>query len=251
MRIPRWISGLLEPLLRRAVPPQGSWSAEDIKEIPVSSNTSSDTDPRYATWDDAFELAAKLEQHGVDYVYTGGYALNFNGIVRQTKDLDIVVKDTPENNRRWTKALGEFLPEVKGDLEENAASPFHIETHDDGTREAAPLRIVDRIVIDVMPSACGMSYDDLEQHSHRIKTALGPIRVLDLEGLLLTKQGIRSKDIADKENIIIVMREIGMSAKELIEAQSFRSFGQEVQPQHAKGATFVHPNAGGREMLDD
>lgn len=251
MRMPKWISGLLDPLLRRAVPPQGSWPAEDIKEIPVSSNTSSEAEPRYATWDDAFELAAKLEEHGVDYVYTGGYALNFNGIVRQTKDLDIVVKNTPENNRRWTRALGEFLPEVKDDLEENPVSPFHVEEHDDGSREAAPLRIVNRIVIDVMPSACGMSYDDLEQHSHRIKTGHGPIRVLDLEGLLLTKQGIRSKDIADKENIIIVMREIGMTAKELIHAQSFRSFGEESQPQHAKGTTFVAPKPSGKGMLDD
>jgi hypothetical protein len=38
----------------------------------------------------------------------GGYALSFNGLTRQSGDIDILVSTTPENNRRWIAALSEL-----------------------------------------------------------------------------------------------------------------------------------------------
>jgi hypothetical protein len=43
---------------------------------------------RQATWPDVFLLISKLEKHGAEYVLIGGYALAFNGLVRQTGDVD-------------------------------------------------------------------------------------------------------------------------------------------------------------------
>ncbi|MFI5160872.1 MAG: hypothetical protein ACHQHN_06320 [Sphingobacteriales bacterium] len=40
-----------------------------------------------------------LQEHHVEYIMIGGYALNLHGYQRFTGDLDIWLKDTPEN--RW------------------------------------------------------------------------------------------------------------------------------------------------------
>jgi hypothetical protein len=69
-----------------------------------------DGNTRQATWHDVFLLIEKLEKHGAEYVLIGGYALAFNGLVRQTGDVDILVKNSPENNRRWIAALCELPP---------------------------------------------------------------------------------------------------------------------------------------------
>ncbi len=55
---------------------------------------------RNATWDDVFHLLGLLEEHKVDYALVGGYALGFNGLVRQTGDVDILVANNLDNNRR-------------------------------------------------------------------------------------------------------------------------------------------------------
>lgn len=51
---------------------------------------------RNAGWRDAFRLIELLEKHGAENVLVGGYALSFNGLTRQTGDIDILVPTTPE-----------------------------------------------------------------------------------------------------------------------------------------------------------
>jgi hypothetical protein len=41
-----------------------------------------------------------LQQHQVEYIMIGGYAMNLHGYQRFTGDLDIWLKDTSENRRR-------------------------------------------------------------------------------------------------------------------------------------------------------
>jgi hypothetical protein len=59
------------------------------------------------------------------------------------------------------------------------------------------IRVIDEFVVDVLPTACGLTYDDLKPHVRRTSTQWGPINVLDLEGLRLTKQSLRGKDRID------------------------------------------------------
>ena len=63
---------------------------------------------RNAGWRDVFRVVELLEKHGAEYVLVGGYALSFNGLTRQTGDVDILVPTDPENNRRWIAALSEL-----------------------------------------------------------------------------------------------------------------------------------------------
>jgi hypothetical protein len=50
-------------------------------------------------------IAELLEAEHVEYALIGGYALALQGIVRLTEDVDILVEPTPENARRWVRAL--------------------------------------------------------------------------------------------------------------------------------------------------
>ncbi len=68
-------------------------------------------------------VTALLERHGVDYVLIGGYALYANGLVRNTGDIDILVRDTPDNNASWIAALSELPDRAAAELAGEAA-PF-------------------------------------------------------------------------------------------------------------------------------
>ena len=54
------------------------------------------------------ELLALLNEHKVDYLIVGGYALAFHGAPRFTGDIDIFVRPELENAKRVLKALAEF-----------------------------------------------------------------------------------------------------------------------------------------------
>ena len=54
------------------------------------------------------DLLALFNEHNVDYMIVGAYALAFHGAPRYTGDIDILVKPNSVNARRITAALDEF-----------------------------------------------------------------------------------------------------------------------------------------------
>jgi hypothetical protein len=56
----------------------------------------------------------------------------------------------------------------------------------------------DEFTVDVMPAACGHGWQELSRHIVHIQVDGVTIPVLSLEGLLLTKEGMRDKDNADR-----------------------------------------------------
>src|ERR1700691_5318469 len=56
------------------------------------------------------------------------------------------------------------------------------------------VRVNDEFTFDVMPSACGHSWAELERFIERRDVGGVVLPVLGLEGLLLTKEGMRDKD---------------------------------------------------------
>jgi hypothetical protein len=63
---------------------------------------------------DAYQLAASLTGHQVEFVVIGGVALQAHGHVRTTLDLDVIAAWTPENMRRLAGALRELDAKVRG-----------------------------------------------------------------------------------------------------------------------------------------
>jgi len=156
---------------------------------------------RPATWDDVLDVLGKLEAHAVEHALIGGYALAAHGLVRMSEDVDVLVAPDVENTKRWVSALSELPDHAAAELEGEEASLWEGE---------GPLavRINDVITIDVMASACGHSWAELAPMIERKRVADRTIRVLTLEGLLLTKEGMRDKDRADARVLRLLLERL-------------------------------------------
>lgn len=112
--------------------------------------------------------------------------MNQQGFLRATEDIDLLLENSRENQERVLKAL-EVLPD-KAVREVNA----------NDLDEYIVVRVADEIVVDLMLSACGVTYTE----------AAGEIETKDIQGvsipfasarfLLRTKQTYRDKDIPDR-----------------------------------------------------
>lgn len=186
---------------------------------------------RQATWPDVFLLVSKLEKHGAEYVLVGGYALAFNGLVRQTGDIDIVVRNSSENNRRWIAALSELPAGAAKELIRDAEDPFPREI-DPATGEAEPgvIRVADEFIVDVMPKACGLTFDDLKPFTKRVFHKGRPINVLDLHGLRATKQTTRARDMEDLRHIEAALIALRNQVAAHVDTMARRDFTEEPAP---------------------
>lgn len=142
---------------------------------------------RAATYDDLLRVVELLDGEGVNYAVIGGYALALQGIVRLTEDIDILVEPTAENARRWVRALSR--------LPDGAAR--ELEGDDTVHEEPYAIRVNDEFTVDVMNSASGLTWADLEPH----RVVVDGVPVVSLEGLLRMKAHGRLKDQADAEAI--------------------------------------------------
>ncbi len=71
------------------------------------------------------------------------------------------------------------------------------------------IRINDEFTVDVMPSIAGLSWAEMAPHIVSMTIDDTSIRVLDLPGLLKTKQGARPKDQMDAAVIAEALRRLG------------------------------------------
>lgn len=141
---------------------------------------------RPATVDDLKFLLRALNEHGVDYLLIGGYALYALGYQRGTTDIDVLLRPTHEQGERVKRALL-LLP----DKVSEALMP-------EWFTEGETIRVADAFVVDLMFSACGETYASLQPYAVSIDFDGVSVRTLNLEGLLKTKQTSRDKDKLDR-----------------------------------------------------
>jgi len=141
---------------------------------------------RPATLEDLKILIEALNAHGADYLLIGGYALFAHGYHRATTDIDVLVPATRESGRKVRDALM-VLPD-------QAAKDIDPAWFDEGEN----IRVADAFVVDIMLSACGETYETLKQYAETVDMDGLPVRTVNLEGLLRTKQTTRDKDVADR-----------------------------------------------------
>lgn len=141
---------------------------------------------RPATLEDLKILIRSLNQQGVDYLLIGGYALFAHGYHRATTDIDVLVPATRQAGLKIKAALM-LLPD-------QAARDIDPSWFEDGEN----IRVADAFVVDIMLNACGETFDTLQQFSETVDLDGLPIRTVNLEGLLRTKQTSRDKDVADR-----------------------------------------------------
>jgi predicted nucleotidyltransferase len=137
------------------------------------------------------EFLKLFNQHHVEYLLIGGYAVAFHGYSRATADMDVWVAVNPDNARRIVTAIIEFgfnVPELseklfleEGPIIRMGVPPLRIEIWTDVTglcfEESFPAREI-------------VSIDGLE------------VNVIDLINLKINKKASgRNKDLDDLENL--------------------------------------------------
>lgn len=77
--------------------------------------------------------------------------------------------------------------------------------------EGENIRVADAFVVDIMLNASGETYETLKQYAETIDLDGVPVHTINLEGLLLTKQTMREKDVSDRiilERALETLREL-------------------------------------------
>lgn len=150
---------------------------------------------RPATLEDLKTLIRSLNRKGVGYLLIGGYALFAHGYHRATTDIDVLVPATRE--------AGEMIKDALMVLPDQAARDIDPAWFEEGEN----IRVADAFVVDIMLNACGETYETLTQFAEIVDLDGLPIRTINLEGLLRTKQTMRDKDVSDR---IILERALEM-----------------------------------------
>lgn len=141
---------------------------------------------RAATVDDVKALVHSLNESGAEYILIGGYALHAHGYQRATTDIDLLVPKNREAGKRVKEALLVLPDRAARDID-----PAWFEEDDN-------IRVADAFVVDLMLTAGGETYATLLPYAVTIDLDGVPVRTLDLEGMLKTKQTAREKDAADR-----------------------------------------------------
>ncbi len=137
---------------------------------------------------DFVRLCRELNTLGVRYVVVGGFAIIHHGFVRTTEDIDLLLDPSLDNQARVKRALL-YLPD-------QAVR----ELGDEDLTQYVVARVADEIVVDLMFSACGLTFADAG--------AQGGIEVREVQGVAIPfasaallwrmKQTVREKDAGDR-----------------------------------------------------
>jgi hypothetical protein len=136
--------------------------------------------------EDLVAICRSLNKEGVRYLLIGGFAVILHGLVRTTKDIDLLIDPSEENIRRLKKALGT--------LPDNAVALLA----DDDVGKYRVVRVADEVVVDLMAEACGISYEEAFASGieHRQISDV-TIPIAKKEVLVRTKDTFRDSDKSD------------------------------------------------------
>jgi hypothetical protein len=98
--------------------------------------------------DDVVRICRALNEAGARYLLIGGFAVIAHGAGRFTKDIDLLVEDSPGNVARVKRGLAV--------LADNAAA----DVADEDVRQHVVVRVADEVVVDLMGRACGVGYEE-------------------------------------------------------------------------------------------
>lgn len=137
------------------------------------------------------EFIALLNEHEVKYLVIGGYAVNFHGYPRYTRDIDFWLWMTESNIKRLIQAIQEF---GFGSLE--------LEVEDFMTPENIIQLGYEPYRIDLLVDVEGANFE--ECYDRRTESKLDGVEVnfLSLKDLIIAKrQAGRLQDLADAEQL--------------------------------------------------
>lgn len=150
------------------------------------------------TPDPLLHLLQRFHDERVEYVLVGGQAVRLNGFLRATEDIDVLIKATRLNGEKIKRAMN-FLPAAI-DLK----TEWFVASQGE---EIENIRVADDLLVDLLFSANGQTYESVQEFVREIVIEGVLIRVLDIDGLILTKTDYRDKDMLDKQVLTRIKRE--------------------------------------------
>lgn len=152
-------------------------------------------------------LLRALHQAGVEHIIIGGFAVNAHGVIRPSKDLDIVPNPDPANLERLAALLADLDARHVG-LGDLQADEFPFDpTRPEDLRAGANFRLETRLGdLDIMQWIAGIDADPAfgELASDTIEGELDgiPLRVCGLAHLIAMKRAAgRPRDIDDLQRL--------------------------------------------------
>lgn len=137
------------------------------------------------------EFLRLLEDHGVDYMIIGGYAVAFHGFPRFTKDIDIFYEASPANIARLCRALAQF-----GFAEKDVPAELFAKKGQIITFGVAPVRI------DLVNDVDGLTFQEARPNAVRGNYGRVAVTFIGLQELLRNKRATpRARDKADVEEL--------------------------------------------------
>ncbi len=140
---------------------------------------------------DLLRVCAELNRLGAKYIVIGGLAMNELGLVRVTEDIDLLIEPSGENQQRIREAL-RVLPERAID----ELGP------EEDLRDWVVVRVNDEITVDLMTSACAVTY--AEAKDDLVVRAIAGVQIpfANRNLMIRLKQGNREKDRIDLEYLL-------------------------------------------------
>jgi predicted nucleotidyltransferase len=142
--------------------------------------------------EDLKQLLCAFNEHGVEYLVVGGYAVGIYAEPRATKDLDLFIRSEVKNSEAVFRALAAYGAPIAGltpaDFRDDPNSVFQI--------GQPPARV------DILQHIDGVTFDEAWQQ--RAETSLDEIdaHVISARHLVQNKlQSGRLRDLADAEAI--------------------------------------------------
>lgn len=137
------------------------------------------------------EFLRLLEEHRVDYMIVGGYAVAFHGFPRFTKDMDVFFEPSEANIARLRSALVGF-----GFQEDDVPCDLFIAKGNVLTFGVAPVRV------DLVSDIDGVTYAEARPNAVRGKYGRTEVTFIGRDDLIRNKRATpRAKDKADVEEL--------------------------------------------------
>ena len=143
-----------------------------------------------AFYQDFLEFIQALNNHEVEYLLVGGYAVILHGYARTTGNMNIWVNPSEKNYKKLVLAFREFGMPVFDMTRENFLDTSKFDVFTFG---ASP------VSIDIMTRVKGLSFEEVFPRAAAVELDKGlPVRFLSLEDLLKAKRASgRAKDFDD------------------------------------------------------
>lgn len=133
------------------------------------------------------ELLVGLSKAGVEFITVGALACAFNGYLRATEDVDILIKRNPTNIQKLLSFLSHYGQGFGSELNEA-----------DFSDEEGAIRVIEEFPIDIFVVMGGNHYEQLECYVEKIFMNGFEVAYLSKEGLIeLKKESVREKDKLD------------------------------------------------------